>query len=256
MFRSMMLQDAHCHIHDSSITTARDMIVALKRYPVSRFFCNATHMGDWEILRTIAEQSVEVVPFFGVHPWRVSPVMDEWIRQLQTYANLPRAGIGEIGLDAVNNKEHFLLQQAVFEQQIVLARRMRKPYIVHCVRAWNELLMLLRNVRVNASDVPFMIHAFSGSVAVLEKLIDAGAYISFSVRVLRNKQRKMIDGIAAVPSARLLLESDRSLCAYNETSPHYAEQLQQLYAYVADIKHIDAEQLQQVVWDNGTVFAH
>ena len=94
----------------------------------------------------------------GVHPWRSSEAGTLWPLVEKTAADPRIAAIGECGLDRLRGAP--LPRQAeLLRLHALLAERLRKPLIVHCVRAWAELLAAHRAIR---PAQPWIIHGFPG----------------------------------------------------------------------------------------------
>jgi TatD DNase family protein len=112
----------------------------------------------------------------GIHPWQPEmPLMDK----VREYAVMPSvAAIGETGLDKVSAKDEnsFRLQQELFAAHARLAEDVEKPLIIHCVRAWSELLHVRKTLK---PSVPWIIHGFGGNEILAGQLINAGLYLSF-----------------------------------------------------------------------------
>lgn len=139
----------------------------------------------------------------GLHPWFLKA--DTWEKTLEELcqnAGKPEVlAVGECGLDKLTDTD-WNLQIKAFQAQIQLAREVNKPLIIHCVRAFAEVLKELRNVRV-----PVVFHGVNNKQTLLQPVIDAGYYLSFG-RALINAQPFLIETMNATPSERILLETD------------------------------------------------
>ena len=86
----------------------------------------------------------EKVPDFpfsvGIHPKDISEDWEksfDWVQEISKNPNC--FAIGECGLDGLINIDE-TLQKKVFEQQILWAKEIRKPLIIHSVRKFYELI--------------------------------------------------------------------------------------------------------------------
>lgn len=133
----------------------------------------------------------------AVHPWRSAEAETLWplVEAAATDARI--VAVGECGLDRLRGAA-MPEQIELMRRHALLAERVGKPLIVHCVRAWAELLALHRSVR---PAQPWVVHGFRGAPALAQQLLDAGMYIS-----LGPKFRP--DTAAMIPAHRLLLETD------------------------------------------------
>ncbi len=109
--------------------------------------------------------------------------------------------IGECGLDRICQTD-FAVQIQSFEAQIALAVRVNKPLIIHCVRAWDEVFRMLKNVAV-----PVVFHGFNKGPAVLEQICAMGYYVSFGSALL-NPESNARKHFPFVPMHRIFLETD------------------------------------------------
>ena len=113
----------------------------------------------------------------GIHPWHPDKSL---MTKVSEYATSPLvAAIGETGLDKITAKssDDFKLQQELFIEHITISEKVGKPLIIHCVKAWDELLRIRKSVNPTK---PWVIHGFRGKVALAEQLMDAGLYLSFN----------------------------------------------------------------------------
>ncbi|MDR2969061.1 MAG: TatD family hydrolase [Tannerellaceae bacterium] len=136
---------------------------------------------------------------FGIHPWYIGNV-EEQMEKLKTFVSLPgTVAVGEAGLDKAATTS-FDLQQKVFRAQALLAESAEKPLIIHCVKAWQELLAVKKEIK---PSMPWIVHGFRGNAELAEQLIARGLYLSFGSRFNSPALRK------AWPN-RLLPETDET----------------------------------------------
>jgi TatD DNase family protein len=133
----------------------------------------------------------------GLHPCYLSKA--GFNELLQWAAHEQVVAVGECGLDKICNTD-VELQQQLFAKQIQLANELNKPLIIHCVKAWDEVLKLLQQC-----TVPVVFHGFNKSKELALQLIAKGYYISFGKALQQERVQKVI---AAIPAERILLETD------------------------------------------------
>lgn len=175
----------------------------------------------------------------GMHPWYIKETDGlqefELLKLSSTNANV--LAIGECGLDRVCETD-FELQKQYFIKQIELANEVRKPLIIHCVRAFDEVLQLLKQHQVS---VPVIFHGFNKNEKVAAQILNAGYLLSFG-------QKLMFESTASVfkttPLDRLFLETDDGCVAIEE-----------VYRIAAEIKGISIEDmLEQIQKNTNLVF--
>ena len=188
----------------------------------------------------LAHDHAGVIPMLGLHPWFVAEAGSGWLARLTTRVTCIHAGIGECGLDFSPGRPDRAAQEAAFEAQLVLAVRLDRPISIHCVRAWERLVAILRRVGVPGAGA--VLHAFSGSLEVAAKLQDLGMYLGFNGAVARPGARRGPAALAAVASDRLLLETD---------APFGPGDLGSVLAVAAGIRNVAPELLAAQTTDNA-----
>lgn len=134
---------------------------------------------------------------FGVHPWKIGKDVNEVLEEMDTVCRNRRClAIGECGLDKLIETD-FDLQQKIFCEQIQIANGLEKPLIIHCVKAFNELIACLKKMD---NKVPVIIHGFNNNKNIADDLLKEGYILSFgkalledgsnAVEVLKNVGRK------------------------------------------------------------------
>ena len=161
----------------------------------------------------------------GVHPWDVVVIPSE-AGKSHLKANISpfrstsgetteiiekACAIGEVGLDKVH-KETFEKQKEVFFEMIRLSESYTKPMIIHCVRAYSEIIEFRKKTMAStgsAIKMPWIIHGFSSSVETAQQLLGHGMYISLGEILYRN-ENQAVKLLKNIPSDRLFLETDVS----------------------------------------------
>lgn len=134
----------------------------------------------------------------GVHPWHADTGDVGGVRRLAL--SDPRVvAIGECGLDRFHGPD-MDIQLEVFRRHIALSEELGLPLIIHCVRAFNELVELHRRFRPRQ---PWIVHGFRGKPELAAELVRHGMYLS-----LGRLYNLAVPG--AVPADRLLHETDQS----------------------------------------------
>ncbi|KAF2506674.1 TatD family hydrolase [Flavobacterium zhairuonense] len=177
------------------------------------------------------------IPFYsiGIHPWYISEerlesdlkIIEE---KLQTENCL---AIGECGLDK-RIEQPFETQISVFEKQLTLAEKYKKPVVIHCVAAFQEVIEIKKKLKIS---VPMIIHGFSRNKQVAEQLIKEGFYISFGKYLLKNPELKTV--FQNIPNDKFLLETDT-----------IEENIQQVYDLAAAYKDLNLKELKGIISSN------
>lgn len=133
----------------------------------------------------------------GIHPWRPDESKILKLTELVSLKNV--VAIGEIGLDKL--KPDFEKQRRLFEIQLQIAEETGKPLIIHCVKAWNELLETRRKLK---PSMAWIIHGFRGNITLASQLMNLEVYLSFGNFFNPESLKK------AWEMNRLLIETDDS----------------------------------------------
>ena len=139
--------------------------------------------------------------------------------------------IGECGLDRCCDTP-WQLQMEAFEWQIAMAERLRKPLVVHCVRAFNDLLAL----RKHYSATPWVVHGFTGSAELYGQLLDHRIEVSFGAAILDPRRKKVRDTLASANPMNIFLETDDS-----------GANIAEVYSVAAEMLHCDEKQLRKAI---------
>ncbi|OWM66583.1 uncharacterized protein LOC116201026 [Punica granatum] len=206
----MKLFDSHCHLQDPRILARAPRLIELaSNHGVVRFAVNGVHEKDWYLVKQMSEDFPCTVPNFGLHPWYVLDRSPDWFKTLkQLFEVTPTAAVGEIGLDKGSHgkKIDFDDQVQVFERQLELAKELNRPASVHCVRAFADVLGIMKSVGPFPCGV--VLHSYLGSAEMVPQFAELGAYFSFSGFLMSMKESKAKRMLKAVPPERILLESD------------------------------------------------
>ena len=173
----------------------------------------------------------------GLHPWEVLNVnIEEQLTVIKNYAEKPNIlAIGETGLDKY--KEAFDLQLKVFLRQIKIAGDHNKPVIIHCVRAYSELLEIFKKKELK---IPVIIHRYSGNKTIADQLLKYNCYLSFG-HELFNSKSKSARVFKNIPNANIFLETDDSALSIFEICQKASE-----------LKKINIEDLKVIINNNFT----
>ena len=140
----------------------------------------------------------------GIHPHEAEDAPADAIEQLRTLLAHPRVvALGEIGLDYHYDFSPRGVQQALFEQQLALAKELNIPVVIHDREAHEDTLRLLKRYRPQG-----VVHCFSGSAEMAEEILKLGMYIGLGGAVTFKNARKPVEVAAMVPADRLVLETD------------------------------------------------
>jgi len=217
------LTDAHCHLRGDA---ARHFLCAPFAEPPPR-----------------DEESGAVTLFFGTHPWDAAEFDAARLRD-ELAAN-PSAGVGEIGLDRLREREISSRMRDVFERQLEIAAEMRRPVALHGAKCWGEVA---RACRPYAGTVPaFLFHGFSRSDGLLPDIAAMNGYVSVGPAVLNDHAVNYRELVKKIPLERLLVETDRTM----ENAPS-VPRIAEVARKVAELRGIAFDELERIIDSNAT----
>jgi TatD DNase family protein len=133
----------------------------------------------------------------GLHPWFLTKenFKKDFEMLSQLVHNQDVMTIGECGLDSMKG-EDLAFQTMAFEAQIRLAESVSKPVVIHCVRAFGEIVALKKRLK---PTVPMLIHGFNKKQTVLTELLRHGFFISIGASILPKNGVSRFSGCQNVP---------------------------------------------------------
>lgn len=204
-----MLIDTHCHLDVHHFPEGADEILTRAQSAgVSGFVCIGVGSQEQRVSAlALADRRSDVWATVGVHPHDAAEVDEALEAELERLAEAPRVvAIGEIGLDYHYDHSPRAQQAEVFRRFIQLARKLKKPVVIHTRSAAPETLRILEEEQ--ARDVGGIIHCFSEDRAFAERALDLGFDLSFS-GIVTFKRALDIQQVAAwAPPDRILVETD------------------------------------------------
>src|SRR3989442_11372609 len=155
----------------------------------------------------LAAREPDVWAAVGIHPHEASLADEAQLVEIERLAAAPRViAIGETGLDFFRNLSPHDAQARAFRAQLALARRARKPVLVHCRDAHEETLAILAEMPV--SETGGIMHCFSGDTAGANRCLDLRLLISLAGPVTYPKARALPHVATLLPAPRLVVGTD------------------------------------------------
>lgn len=207
--------DTHAHLNFKDFDRDRDKVL-------SRFFADkgraVVNIGvdeksnRWGV--KFAEKQENVFATVSYHPEEAGKVKPE--KAMEELAELAQGekvvAIGEIGLDYFHNSENKKEQKKLFEAQLDLATKLRKPIIIHCRDSYQDVYNILKsNVNCQMSNV--VIHCYQGDRKWTEKFLALGVMFSFTGNITfeKNDEAEIFEVIKMIPLEKIMTETD---CPY------------------------------------------
>jgi TatD DNase family protein len=204
-----MLIDSHCHLDFPELKGDLDAVLARARAAgVGLMVTISTRVRQFNELRDLVEAHDNVFCSVGTHPHNAAEEPDIMAEELVDLARHPKVvAIGEAGLDYHYDNSPRDMQKKSFRTHIAAARETGLPLVIHARDADSDIARMLEE-ETRKGAFPFVLHCFTGGPDLARRGLALGGYISFS-GVITFKNAETLREIAlAVPSDRLLVETD------------------------------------------------
>jgi len=203
----MVMIDVHCHLEQKDYEQDRDEVIEKCKKELKAVITSCVHPSDFDLTMEMVEKHKNFVfASCGLHPEYVKEVSeqqkDQYFKLIEQ--NKDRiVAIGETGLDFhwVKEEEWRKKQEKVFIEHINLAKKLKKPLIIHSRGVFDETLLALEE-----QDVKRVLLHMWGEKNLLDRIKDKNWFISVNTMILRSKPyRKVVKNFSI---ERTLLETD------------------------------------------------
>jgi len=207
-----MLVDSHCHLDFPELAAELPAVLArMREAGVTHALTISTTLAGFPGVLAIARAHDNVWCTAGVHPLYSDQGPHDWAALGECISDKKCVAWGELGLDNHYNRPPRDVQHAVLHEQLayirgVSDRGVRKPIVLHCREAFDDLIPVLRDSGLDTTRMVF--HCFTGTPADARKALDLGAMISFTGVLTYRNAPEVRDAAAIVPIDRLLVETD------------------------------------------------
>lgn len=207
--------DSHCHFDFEDFDSDRAALwQSCRERGVNAMVIPGVAPHQWPRMAQLCASNHGLFYSVGLHPCWLESFLnrDTWRNQLpllretliKSASDKNCVAIGECGLD------HYIegdpeQQQAVLTCHLEVAAALDLPVILHCRRAHNELLRLLKNHRPPRGGV---VHAFSGSAEIARQYWAMGFYLGVGGTITYERANKTRSAVKQLPLTAILLETD------------------------------------------------
>jgi TatD DNase family protein len=179
----------------------------------------------------------------GIHPWHINEYnITEALSFIDSAASKQNVlAIGECGLDKLIN-EPLKLQEQIFIDQIKIAEKFNKPLIIHCVKAFDDLIRIKKE---NKISVPMIIHGYNNNEQIARQLLQNDFYLSFGKALLEDGSNAQ-KIFPQIETDKIFLETDDSDVS-----------IKSIFEKAASLKNISINKLKEKTISNfNNVFKH
>ncbi len=248
-----MLIDSHCHLNFEKLQEdAAGIMERAQQANIGVMVNVCTKIHEFAPLLELSEKYDNVFCSVGTHPYYSHEEEEFSLEDIVKIAQHPKVvAIGEAGLDYFRNHSPVEAQQRSFRKHIAAARETGLPLIIHTRDAEEDTAAILED-EMEKGAFPALLHCFTASNWLAQKVLPLGLYISMSGVLTFNKSDELRQTVTQVPLDRLLVETDAPYLAptpkrgkTNEPSfvVHTAQKL-------ADVKKITFGEVETATTDN------
>ena len=223
-FLIMSFIDTHCHLDGKEFAEDRPQVVErAKEAGAEAVFIPAIDLKSCRsVIDTCAQYPGFCYPMLGLHPEEVRSDWREVLSQIRALIDVNSLGtvspiaIGEVGLDFYWSREFEKEQLEAFEEQVRWSVDTRLPLMIHCRKAQNELVNILKRYK---DDLPGgVFHCFTGNEIEARELLQFENFVLGIGGVLTFKKSHLPEVLPSViPLNRIVLETD---APYMAPVPH------------------------------------
>ena len=250
----MTFTDTHTHLDGEEFKAdLPDVISRAKEQGVGRVFIPAIDLKSVDTVLDVCRQFPGYAfPMIGLHPEEIKA---DWEMQLDAmksrFNEAPFIAIGEVGLDFYWDRTFEREQLLAFEAQVEWAVEVQLPLMIHCRKAQNELVHILKKYESRLSGGVF--HCFTGNQKEAEQLLQFKRFALGIGGVLTFKSSHLREDLpASVPLERIVLETDSP---YMAPVPHRGERNESSFVHLvleklAEVYGVSADKVAQVTEEN------
>ncbi|WPY00175.1 TatD family deoxyribonuclease [Candidatus Trichorickettsia mobilis] len=248
-----MLVDSHCHLDllvNKTNDSLSDIITRANKNGVNYMQTICTKLDDFPNILKIAEEFEAVYASVGVHPTDAIDTLS-YLDLIKLSEHVKVIGLGETGLDYYHDSTRKKQQKHSFLQHIIASQSNALPVIVHTREAEEDTIDIITTEMRN-SPFPGLIHCFTASKHLAQKMLDLGMYISISGIITFKNADHLREIVKFLPLDRLLIETDSPYLApvpmrSSVNEPSFVEFVA---TAIADLKNISKMELAQQTTDN------
>lgn len=242
--------DTHAHYDDSRFDRDRDSLFAsLKEKGVSFVINCGCDLKSSLTTLELSEKYDFIYAAVGVHAHEAQEATEADLEKIkELYSQKKVVAVGEIGLDYHYDFSPREVQKEIFEKQLITAKALQLPVIVHDRESHEDTLNLLKKHRPEG-----VVHCFSGSKEMAQEIVRLGMHIGIGGAVTFKNAKKPVEVVEYLPLDRLLLETD---APYMTPVPFRGQRCDSSHiAYtaekIAEIKGIPVQQLIDICNENA-----
>lgn len=199
----LMIIDTHCHIYDSEMEDADEIIRQAAENDIQLILNGTDPQSNIEVLKLSSRYDNVHAALGYLYPF-ADEVSDEDITLLdKQLENNNVVAVGEIGIDYYHTKENKEKQKELFEKMLELSEKHGLPVIVHSRKSMQDTFDILKS-----HDVVGSMHCYQGSAEMAKEFVKMGFNIGIGGPVTHKNNKKVKKTLKNVGIDNIVLETD------------------------------------------------
>lgn len=250
----MIFTDTHTHLYSSQFDEDRsEAIDRCINDEITRLFIPNIDKDSVDgMMQLTKDYPDNCFPMIGIHPCSVTKNWKEEIAEYETLLTKHKFyAIGEIGIDLYWDKTLVNEQKEAFEYQILLAKRLKLPIVIHARDSFDEIFEIVD--KHNDEDLTGIFHCFNGTIEQAQKIMNYGGFKMGIGGVVTFKNAGVDKVVAQIPMEYLVLETDSP---YLAPHPYRGKRNESSYVKIiahkiAEVKNIPIQEVADITTQNS-----
>lgn len=249
-----MYIDVHCHLNYEDYGSLDKLIFDCAEKGVTRIITVGFDLTSSLLCRDLAEKYKGVYFCAGYHPTELKKYREGDLQKIAKLCAHPKCvALGEIGLDYHYPDTDKQFQARLFKEQLKLAYTLNMPVQIHSRDCAEDMMNTLKE---NAELLKYggLLHCYSHSPEMAEEFAKLGLYFSFGGTSTYKRSKKPRRAIAALPSDRLLTETDSPYLAPSSAFgqfPNTPLSIPEIAANMAELRGLSIGDMCEIIQNNA-----
>lgn len=248
-----MIFESHAHYDDEAFEEDRESLLkSLREHGIGQVVNVGASLESCRATLGLMEKYPFIYGAMGVHPSETGELNEdnfEWLRQQCSVDKV--VAVGEIGLDYHWKEPEEKVQKYWFERQLMLAREVGLPVIIHSRDAARDTLDLMQ--ALHGEETGGVVHCFSYTKEIARAYLDMDYYFGIGGVITFQNAKKLKEAVAYIPLEKILLETDSPYLAPEPNRGRRNSSLNLPYVAraIAELKGITYEEVVEVTQKNA-----
>lgn len=253
-----MIFESHAHYDDEVFDEDREELLAsFAGQGIGTVINIGASLAGCRATVALTQEYPFIYGAIGVHPSEVGELNDENFERLREWTALDKiVAVGETGLDYHWPEPVSALQKEWFERQLVLARQVELPVIIHSREAAKDTLEIMQANQ--AGEIGGVVHCFSYAKEMAREYLNMDFYFGIGGVITFKNAKKLKEAVEYIPMEKILLETDSPYLAPepNRGKRNTSLNLPCVAQAIAELKGISYEDVVEITEANARRLFH